>query len=183
MATTVDLLTAEEFTRLPDDGKSKELVRGHVIEMLPPTPRHGKICFRIGGFLFQFLEKHDVGHVMCNDSAVITARKPDSVRGADLCYYSYGRLPKGRVPGGYLDVVPDLVVEVLSPDDRWSKVHEKTAEYLHAGVTVVCIVDPETESVHLHYADLAPQVLKSHDDLIFPELLPDFRVPVAKLFD
>jgi Uma2 family endonuclease len=73
-------------------------------------------------------------------------------------------------------------VEVLSADDRWSRVRAKAGEYLEAGVSILCIVDPKTESVHLHHADRAPHVLKSNDDLTFPEVLGDFRVPVAKLF-
>jgi Uma2 family endonuclease len=183
MATTLELLTAEEYSKLPDDGRPTQLVRGQVIEMNPPSPRHGKICLRIGGILANFVETHDLGHVVGNDSAIVTSHNPDTVRGADLAYYSYSRLPKGPVPDGYLSVVPELVVEVLSPDDRWSNVHAKAAEYLEAGISVVCVVDPKTESAHVYYPNEPPRTVTKDADLTFPEILADFRVPVPKLFE
>jgi len=183
MSTTLDLLTAEEFAKLPASERPRELVQGQVIEMNPPFPRHGKICLRLGGLLLNFVESRDLGHMMDNDSGVVTERNPDTVRGADLAYYSYDRLPKGPVPDGYLPVVPDLVVEVLSSDDRWSDVYAKTAEYLHAGVSVVCIVDPKAESVHAYYPNQPPRIFGRDDELTFPELLGDFHVRVAKLFE
>ena len=66
-----------------------------------------------------------------------------------MSFYSYARMPRGPLPRGYLDVVPELVFEVRSPTDRWSKMLVKVSEYLEAGVTVVCLVDEGTENVHV----------------------------------
>ena len=35
------------------------------------------------------MDEHDLGHVLSNDSGVITERDPDTVRGADISFYSY----------------------------------------------------------------------------------------------
>jgi Uma2 family endonuclease len=183
MATTLELLSAEEYARLPDSSRPTELVRGRVVEMNLPGTQHGKICNQIGRFIGNFVAERDLGNVINNDSGVITKRNPDSVRGPDVSFYSYARWPKGPIPNGYLPVVPELVVEVLSPDDRWSDVHEKIAEYLTAGVSVVCIVDPKTKSAHLYYPDRPERALASSEDLTVPEILGDFRVPVSKLFE
>jgi Uma2 family endonuclease len=183
MATTVELLSAEDYARLPDDGRPTELVQGQVTEMNPPSPRHGKICVRIAGVLSNFVESHDLGHVVGNDSAIITGHNPDTVRGADVAYYSYSRLSKGPIPDGYLPVVPELVVEVLSSDDHWSNVHAKAAEYLKAGVSLVCVLDPKTLSAYLYSPNEAVRTVTGDADLTFPEILDDFRVQVAKLFE
>jgi Uma2 family endonuclease len=183
MATTVELLTAEEYSKLPDAGQPSELVRGKIVEINVPTPKHGRICCCVGLSLGEFVESRDIGHVMVNDSGVITTRNPDTVRGADVSYYSYARLPKGPVPEGYLQVAPELVVEVLSPTDRWSELHVKTAEYLKAGVLIVCALDPNTPSAHLYYPNRPPRILASEDDLEFPEVLGEFRVPVGRLYE
>ena len=183
MATTLELLTAEEYAKLPDTARPTELVRGRVVEMNLPGTQHGKICNLIGRFLGNFVADHDLGNVINNDSGVITKRNPDSVRGPDVSFYSYARWSKGPVPDGYLPVVPEIVVEVLSPDDRWSDVHEKIAEYLNAGVSVVCVVDPKTRSAYLSYPDRPATTLASSDDLAFPEIQADFSVPVARLFE
>ena len=84
-----------------------------------PRPRHGQICARIVYLLERFQEDHPLGHVVSNDCGVVTEHNPDTVRGADVAFYSYGRVPPGPLPRGYLTVVPELVFEVRSPTDRW----------------------------------------------------------------
>jgi Uma2 family endonuclease len=177
------LYTAEEFGRRPDPGYPEELVRGRIVTMPPPGSRHGKVCYNSAYHVGRYLEDHDVGHVLTNDSGVITERGPDTVRGADVCFYSYERVPKGPLPPGYLYVVPDLVFEVLSPDDRWRKVLGKVTEYLNAGVRVVVVLDPERRQLYLFDGDEPVRILTDQDELTLPGVLGEFRVPVSRFFD
>ena len=102
------LLTAEEFARRPDPGHPEELVEGRGIALPQPNRRHGQICSRTDRIIGNFVDEHDLGHVLCNDAGVITQRDPDTVRGADVAYYSYQRLPKGALPASYGPEVPEL---------------------------------------------------------------------------
>jgi Uma2 family endonuclease len=183
MATTLDLLTALEFANRPDPGYPEELVQGRIVTMPPPTPRHGQICSRVDRLLGFFADEHDLGHVLCNDSGVITERDPDTVRGADVAFYSYSKVPKGPIPRGYLTVPPDLVFEVRSEDDRWGEILTKVDEYLRAGVTVVVVLDPEPQTAHVFRADQAPYKLGPDDELMLPDLLGAFRVAVRRFFE
>ncbi|MBI1915190.1 MAG: Uma2 family endonuclease [Planctomycetes bacterium] len=183
-APTEKLLTAEEYRLLPDDGRPTELIRGRVVEMNMPAPRHGYFCANITEVVSGFVRQHDLGRVMSNDSGVVTHRGPDTVRGADVCYYSYLRLPKGPLPEGYLPVTPELIFEVRSPTDRWSQVIAKVGEYLNAAVLVVCVLDPQTETLTVYHADEIQRVLTADDELSLPDLLgPDSRVPVRRFFE
>jgi Uma2 family endonuclease len=177
------LMTAEEYARRPDPGHPEELVRGRIVPLSHPDRRHGQICTHIICLLGRFLEDHDLGHVLSNDSGVITERDPDTVRGADVAYYSYTRLPKGPLPGNCGPEVPELVVEVRSPSDRWPKVHTKVAEYLNAGVTVVVVLDDESRTAVLYFSDRAALTLKPDDELTVPEILPGFAVAVRRFFE
>ncbi|MBX9581408.1 MAG: Uma2 family endonuclease [Gemmataceae bacterium] len=177
------LLTAEEYAALPDGGRHTELVRGRVIEMPQPTFRHGVLCNRVGRLLGNFVEERGLGWVLNNDSGVVTERDPDTVRGADIAYFSFAKIPKGQEPEKYPSVAPELVFEVRSPSDRWSAVGAKADEYLTAGVRVVCVLDPDTESVGVYTADEFPRRLTADDELTLPEVFPDFRVPVRRFFD
>jgi Uma2 family endonuclease len=143
MATIVPehLLTAEAYAHLPDRGKPTELIRGRVVEMNVPAPRHGEICVNVIALLHPHIRANKLGRLVSNDSGVLTERGPDTVRGADLAFYSYSRVPPGPLPRGYLGVVPELVFEVRSPTDRWGKMYAKVSEYLAAGVSVVCVLD------------------------------------------
>ena len=89
------LLTAAEYARLPDDGRKTELVRGRIIELRPTYPFEGYICGRVNKYLERFVEAEKLGRVMTNDSGVLTKRDADTLRGADVCYYSFKRLPPG----------------------------------------------------------------------------------------
>lgn len=150
--------------------------------MTPPKPRHGKVCVRIAMLLQLHADAQRCGHVFGNDSGVVTERDPDTLRGADVAYYSYGRLPEDANLDEFPTVTPELVVEVKSPSDRWSAIATKVSEYLTAGVTVVCVVDPQQRVVFLHYPDATPEKLLVDDILEFPAVLPGFRVPVTDVF-
>ena len=184
MSTATALLTAEEYMALPDSFEGPtELVKGVLVTMPPPRPRHGEICAQIVYLLKSFLDDNPMGRVVSNDSSMITERDPDSVRGPDVAFYSYERVPKGPLSPGLLPVAPELVFEVLSPSDRWSKLHEKIAEYLGVGVLSVCLLDDQTKSVHVFHADHEPQVLEANDEFALPEILGEFRAEVERFFE
>jgi Uma2 family endonuclease len=85
-------------------------------------------------------------------------------------------------PRGYLDVVPDLVVEVKSPDDAWKSILAKVAEYLNAGVPVVCVLDPERLTATTYQPDQPEQTLTADQTLSFPQVLPGFSTEVRQFF-
>ena len=182
-AITEPLLTAEQFAQRPDPGHPEELVRGRVISMPMPRPRHGEICSRVVRILGNWVEEKDLGRVLSNDTGVITKRDPDTVRRADISFYSYTRVPRGPLPDHYLDVAPDLVVEVVSPSDRWPKVLAKVAEYLDAGTSAVLVFDDSRRVAHLNRADGATLLLGATDELTIPDLFGSFSVSVGRFFE
>ena len=183
MATAEALMTAAEFGQRPDPGYPEELVRGRLVTLSPPDRRHGMICLKAGRILDTYAEEHDLGCVMTNDSGVITEHDPDTVRGADVAYYSYARLPKGPLPAGYGPEVPELVIEVRSSGDSWRDILLKVGEYLTAGVLKVIVLDPRSRKAHIYSAEQEPEVLGPEDELTAPELLGEFRVRVGQFFD
>lgn len=98
IATLQKLLTVDEYSRLPDDGRKTELVRGRIVEVPPTYPYHGYVCGNVFRYVDQFVRERALGRVITNDTGVITERDPDTLRGADVAYYSYERLPRGPLP-------------------------------------------------------------------------------------
>lgn len=76
-----------------------------------------------------------------------------------------------------------MVVEVISPSDRWPKVLAKAVEYLETGVTVVLILDGEPPSARLFQADGTTREFGPDDGLAIPDLLPGFAVAVRRFFE
>jgi Uma2 family endonuclease len=180
-STPPKLVTAEEYSGMEDLGYPTELVRGEIVEMNRPGFRHGRICIRIGRFLDAFAEAHDIGQVAGNDSGVVTERNPDSVRGPDVAFFSNDRIPKGEDPAGYPETMPELAIEVLSPDDRWKLVKEKIDEYLAAGVNYAVLVDPAAVTMQIFSSDGRVLELDADDQFALPDVLPGFSMTVETL--
>src|SRR5580704_4314992 len=110
-ALTESLYTASQYAALPDNGKMTELVRGRIVEMPNPTPSHGYVCANISAALREFERSQQLGRVVSNGSGVKTEEGPDTVRGPDVAFYSFKRVPKGSLPTGYWPS-PEIVFEV-----------------------------------------------------------------------
>ncbi len=180
MSVAEKLMTAGEFAELVDDRRT-ELVRGRIVEMTPPKPKHGKIVSNIVRLVGAFVVERDLGHWFI-EAGVITERDPDSVRVPDAAFISYARLPCDADDSEYSPVSPDLAFEVFSASDRWVDVLDKVAEYLRAGTYVVCVIVPSTKTVQLHRADSPPITLNEAEMFELPEILPGFRCQVADFF-
>jgi Uma2 family endonuclease len=175
------LYTAREFAEMSID-TPVELVAGEVIEMPRPGMRHGVVCGNVYDPIKQWARSGNRGLVATNDTGVVTERDPDSVRGPDVLYVSRERWPHDRAPDGFLEVAPDLAVEVLSPFDNWKDVLQKISEYFDAGVREVWVVDPEIKTVQVFRPDAPPRNLRSADVLESADVLPAFSCTVDTFF-
>lgn len=175
-------ITVEQFFRDHGDG-GYELIKGKVVEVPMPGAKHGKVCTKTSYLLMKYLETNPLGHVMSNDTLIVLRRGPDTSRGADVCFVSYAKLPAGDVPGGPLEVIPELVFEVRSPSDSWTEAIEKMLDYQRAGVPVVVILDPKTTSATLFRSDVRQEIYEADETLTVPDLLPGFAVPVRQFFE
>jgi Uma2 family endonuclease len=179
--TTGKLITAEEFFLMPNppDGSRQELVRGVVITMPPPGGRHGVCCLRVGRRIGNYVDENRLGTTASNDTGFISERGPDSVRGPDVSFWSKERLTE--VPEGYIEISPDLAVEVVSPSDHFSRINRKIREYLDKGVRLIWIVDPEDRTVTVYRTGQESTILTESQTLDGADVLPGFSCKVADL--
>jgi Uma2 family endonuclease len=172
-------LRAEDLYDLPDGGRRYELVRGELREVPPASFRHGRVCMRVGKRIDDFVEERRLGVVVVNDTGFILERDPDTVRGPDVAFVAAQRVPIDET--GFAELAPDLVVEVVSPNDRASEVSEKARQYLDAGVRLVWVVDPRSRTATVHRPD-GGTVLIGDAALDGEDVLPGFRLPLPDLF-
>ncbi len=177
-----ELLSAEEFYRLYYD-HGRELVDGRVVEVAWTTFPHGIACAKLSLYIGIYLDGNPIGHAMSNDTFIITRRNPDSVRGADFCFITKARMPDDAVPDGPLAIPPELVFEVRSHLNPWTELFTKAVEYLRLGVRVVAILDLASQTVAVYRSDRSPVVFGPDQNLVIPDVLPGFEVPVAKFFE
>jgi Uma2 family endonuclease len=175
-------MTAEQFMELLTEG-CHELVRGEVIDVSPGNFIHGIVCSRIDRRLGVYGEESGFGYTVSNDTAVVTERGPDTVRGADVAFYSNARLPRSAAASSLPAVPPDLAVEVYSPSNRRAEILTKVGEYLNAGVLMVWVVYPVQRIIVIYRpVDSIPLVLTDQDVIENLPELPGFRCTVADIF-
>lgn len=174
-------LSLDDLLNHPDE-KNFELVDGQLVELKMSM----ESSWIAGQFFLQLsliVQQSDLGWVFpegtgfeCRSTGEVRIRKPDT------SFILKSRLPDGPTKKGYGKSVPDLVVEVVSPNDLAYEVNEKVQEWLAEGVSLVAVVWPSTRTIVVHSSDADPHLFHESDQLQFPKMLPDFNVKVSQMF-
>ena len=174
-------MTAEELEQLPDDGQRHELVGGMLTTMAPPGGEHGEIAGLLAIYLGSYALANNLGWILL-ESGFIVARNPDTVLSPDLAFITHERrAPVGRVKG-FVPLAPDLVVEVISPNDLYTEVDEKVAKWLAAGVRMVLVIDPRHRIIKVHRPTSAATLTEA-DQIDGADVVPGWTLPVRMLFE
>ncbi|MGE0534860.1 MAG: Uma2 family endonuclease [Pirellulales bacterium] len=182
MATTSNLITADELWGMPEDGRNHELVRGELVVMTPAGFEHGWIVAEVGALLRDFVRANELGIIVSGDAGFVLQRNPDTVLGPDVAFVRQLRINEAGISEKYFEGPPDLAVEVVSPSERFNDVDAKAHDYLTAGAAQVWVVNPRWRNVTVYQADRKIQVFAEGDELTAGELLPGFSCRVAELF-
>jgi len=179
---TVTATTAEELARLPADGWRYELIDGELQRMCPAGFEHGVVGMRFGRFLSAYVDEHGLGVVTAAETGFYIDHEPLTILAPDAAFVRADRIPPADEQSGFADVVPDLVVEVVSPFDPQSAVDDKVARYLAAGVPLVWVAYPRRRTVRAHRPGQDPVELGESDVLDGGDVLPGFRLRLGDLF-
>ena len=131
----------------------RELVRGVLHETLPSGHRQGKIAVNFVTELVTFVRPRGLGTVVVSDSGIWLERNPDTVLAPDVAFTSAAKIPLDAEIDGYAEVVPDLVVEIVSPSDsrRWA--HDRAQMWLGHGAPARLDSPPQ----HPHHRRIPPR--------------------------
>jgi Uma2 family endonuclease len=180
------LLTVADLAVLPSELPSGpvlyELDDGRLVIMPPPGDVHGAVESNVTTELKIQGERRGLGKVRCGETYVILRRNPDRVVGADALFIASASLPIRRSGEGYLETIPELVLEVRSKNDTQPEIDHKVNDYLQAGVRVVWVADPATGTVTAYRPGAAPQVFGVQDTLTIDDVIPGFRMAVRDVF-
>jgi Uma2 family endonuclease len=173
-------MTAEELlkTQIPD--KRTELIEGVLLVREPGGYTHGRVTMNLAARLGAHVERNPAGQLLAGETGFTLSRGPDTVRAADIAYVRQDRLPHPETTG-FLEFAPDLVVEVLNPDDRPRQIQEKVGQWLNAGALLVWVVDPRRQTTHVYRADGTEEFVGPEGSLNGEEVLPGFVCPLKNI--
>ena len=175
-------VTAEELLRIPDDGLRRELVRGEVRTMAPAGNVHGRIAINVSTPLDQYVRAHDLGVVFAAETGFKIAGNPDTVRAPDAAFVRRERVEAVGEVEGYWPEAPDLAVEVVSPNDLFTEVEEKVADWLAAGTRMILVVNPRARTVVVRLSEKEARILSEEEVLDGGQVVPGWTLSVADVF-
>ena len=176
------LLNADDLLRLDGEGVKGELIRGVLCGEMPPGYEHADIVAELTMRLRMFAKSGNLGSVL-GELGVRLESDPDTVRAPDVAFVSSGRVPTGAKPKGFSDLVPDLVIEVVSPSDTRRSAHDKALMWNQNGVHLVWVVHPVLRTVDVYVAGGPVTTLTDEDSLDGLEVLSGFTCPVSEIFE
>ena len=179
---SVVLEASDDLISPPGDGLY-EIIDGKPVEKVMGV-YEVHVTNLIGLLLGRFVFDHQLGLVE-SEMLFDFGRNHRHQRRPDVAFISYQRWPKGRkIPrDNAFSVVPDLVVEVVSPSNSANEVEGKIVEYLEVGVRLVWIVYPTTARIYIHDGSSTVRVISRDGELDGGDVLPEFRLPLRSLFE
>lgn len=182
------MATAQQTKYTPEDllnirdRPMPELVDGELVER-EMGQKADVIASNFHFFISSCVRAGDLGLVNGSQGSYqIFPDDPRKVRIPDVSFTRKERLPKTGPAEGHGLVAPDLVVEVIAPNDSASMMQEKIDDYLAAGIPLVWVANPDSRSVTVWRQNGTGCLLRIGDTLEGEDVLPGFRVEVATLF-
>jgi Uma2 family endonuclease len=161
-----------------------EVVDGKIVEQHPMGTLEVSVANWLYFHIQAFLIEHALGRVRTEATFLLDDER-NLRRRPDVAFLSYDRWPDDRPlphPGDW-PAIPDLAVEIVSPNDLYDDVRSKTAEYFAYGVRQVWIVETSGRSVWIFTSPTQGRLLLETDSLDGGDVLPGFSLPIARLFD
>ena len=182
-----EILTAQQFaehrTELPDGGRWAELVAGRVMSFQPPDPQHGTTLLNLSKALAKHLQAGRAVHTgyACFELGLLVSRNPDTVRFPAVSYFASGSR-FAHTDEVLTAASPDLVIEVPAASDRRRDMSQRVREYLALGASLVWVVDPLEQQVHVFPKLGSSQRVAAQQRLTGDDVLSGFELDVADLF-
>jgi len=173
------LVTGDELARMPDH-ELTELIDGRIVPLSPTNPEHGRLEANVATALHNFSRTENLGLVLVGEVGIFTRWNPDRVRGADVVFISHEQYDRRTKTRGFLDVAPELVVEILSPERPDTA--QKVLEYLEIGVRLVLVVDPDARTITTHRPNGALMCHTESDAVPCQDGIPGFSLAAANVF-
>ena len=176
-------LTADDLLRMDADGLRGELIRGVFCETMPPGKIHAFVTLKLGSLLQTFVFPRRLGAV-ASEIGVWIERDPDTVRAPDIAFFSIEKDPPGaETARGYSTAVPDLAVEVRSPNDSLAYMREKALMWLRHGARMVWNVHPDSRTVDVYRRGHPTITLAEGDELDGYDVIPGFACKISEVFE
>jgi len=168
-----------------------ELVDGNILVMGPSDYVSEEIGAELIRLLGNWVRPRKLGRVTGSSAGFIlptletengtgSDNEKRNLRAPDVSFVRADRLKKSQ--RDFVELVPDLMVEIKSKSDRIKSLVEKIQLFLQLGSTVGILIDPDKLTLSVYRLNQEPVVLQDNDKLTLPDLLPSWELAVSELW-
>ncbi|HEX2172390.1 MAG TPA: Uma2 family endonuclease [Dehalococcoidia bacterium] len=180
MAIPHEQLTLAAFLQLPEQEPALEYLEGEVRQKVSPKGQHSRLQTKWAEWVNRFAEPLEMA------AAFTELRTTFGGASAvpDVVVFRWDRLPvdaDGNVVND-VDEPPDLVIEIVSPDQSVAALIRRCQWYVNNGVLIALLVDPSHRSVRAFRPGHEPALLRGADLIDVCDVLPGFRLTVREMF-
>jgi Uma2 family endonuclease len=181
------VITAAEhlpvFSPRKDDDPLYEILDGQRVELPPMSTLATRVASNLHMYLGHYLVSNRIGEAVVDGLFRLPLPKERNRR-PDVAFISADTIAQAPNPGSdnAWAVVPELMVEVVSPHDYGEEIIERIDEYFTAGTKLVWIVYPTWRLVYVYESPYGVRILRETDHLEGGVVLPAFRLPIVSLF-
>ncbi|MGD9711895.1 MAG: Uma2 family endonuclease [Thermomicrobiales bacterium] len=177
---STQLRSAEDLLRLNKDG-NYELIDGELHDVMSPSPSHAKVVGVLAMLLGVHIRKEKLGDLYVGDPLILLRRDPDTVLAPDIAFVGAKRLP--LEDSAFMNVPPDIAIEVVSPGNSPGEIERKIALFLEGGVGSVWVVYPRQRQFVIHAPDIAPRVFDETAMVTDVDAFPGLSFAVSDVFE
>lgn len=175
-------ITADDLLTMELPPGRYDLIDGELYHMAPAGQEYGDVQTNFFLAIGNLVLANNLGRTYAGETGFILATDPDVVVAPEVAFVRSDRMARIGRRKGYLPLVPDLAVEVVSPTDYPKLINQKIEKYLAAGIPMLVVVYPESRRVRVLAAGREPVDLFEGDTFDGGDVLPGFSLPIADIF-
>jgi Uma2 family endonuclease len=173
-------LSADEF--VGSEWKGYELIDGKPQERLMSITAN-MVTGQLFGYLWNFNQTQPAGWLTGAETSFrLWPDRPNLIRKPDVSFIAFAKHTGPELPEGHSTIVPDLVAEIVSPNDKAGYLETKVEHYRQAGVRLIWVLYPATQTILVRRLNQTTTEIPRTGTLTGEDVLPGFSVLASKLF-
>ncbi len=181
VTTTSKLINLEEFLALPETKPASEYIDGKIIQKPMPQGEHSTIQGELIIALNGALKPQKIARAFPELRCTFGGRSIIP----DVTIFSWNRIPRqdnGRIANAF-NLEPDWAIEILSPEQSYSRVTRNILHCLDHGTKLGWLIDPIEQSVLVYFPAQQPAFFEEADDVLpVPDFAKAFELTLGELF-
>lgn len=174
-------INIEEFLALPETKPASEYINGKIIQKPMPKGKHSAIQTELSTAINVALKPQKIARAFSELRCTFGGRSTVP----DVTVFAWNKIPRddnGEIADSF-PAAPDWTIEILSPEQRYSRVTRNILHCLDNGTQLGWLIDPQEQSVLVYFPKQQPAFFEDADDVLaVPDFAKAFELTVRELF-